>query len=90
MKMSNSKAQKLWITNVISFFLLALLAGSGLLNWMLPHGRRGVEGFLFTLRRFSCEVHTWTAFLFIIVMAVHLVLHWPYIRTNLRRSGIWK
>jgi hypothetical protein len=45
---------------------------------------------LMSLRHFFREVHEWTALLFIIVICVHLILHWGYIKTNLKKYGIMK
>jgi hypothetical protein len=45
---------------------------------------------LISLRHFFREVHEWTALLFIIIVFVHLILHWAYIKTNLKKYGIMK
>jgi hypothetical protein len=86
--MANSKAAKLWFVNIISFILFSVLTVTGLLNWLVvPHGYRGEGGMLISLRHFLREVHEWTVFLFIIIIFVHLILHWAYIKSNLKKYG---
>ena len=84
--MSNTKAQKMWAVNVISFILLAILAFTGMVNWLLlPKGFAAAGGALVALRHFLRGLHEWTALLFIICMLVHWALHWGYIQSNLER-----
>ncbi len=84
--MSGNKATKLWFVNIISFVLFAILALTGLINWLIiPRGYRGEGGFLMSLRHFLREIHEWTALLFIVVVVIHLLLHWPYIKSNLSK-----
>jgi hypothetical protein len=45
---------------------------------------------LVSLRHFFIAMHEWTALIFIIVIVVHIILHWPYIKTNLLKYGIIK
>jgi len=88
--MTSPQALKRWMVNVISFVLFSLLAVTGLLNWLLPRGYRGGGGFLQGLHHAVREIHQLTAVLFVIVVLVHLALHWTYIRSNLQRQGILK
>lgn len=89
--MTNTRTNKLWIVNVISFVLFIMLAFTGLVNWLvLPKGYRAGGGFLASLRHFLMEVHEWTALLFVIVVATHIVLHWTYVKANLKKHGIIK
>jgi Domain of unknown function (DUF4405) len=89
--MAKSKAAKLWFVNVISFILFLVLTVTGLLNWLvLPHGYQAKGSILISFRHFSREVHEWTALLFIIIICVHLILHWAYIKTNLKKYGIMR
>ena len=89
--MRSNKAAKLWIVNLLSFILFSILTFTGLINWLLlPRGYRGGGGFLISLRHFLREVHEWTALLFIVIVLVHLVLHWSYIKSNLNKHGILK
>ena len=84
--MSNNKGATLWFVNVLSFILFSILTITGLINWLLiPGGYRGEGGFLMSLRHFFKGIHEWSALLFIIVVAIHLMLHWPYIKSNLKR-----
>jgi len=87
--MLNNKATTLWAVNIASFILFLVLAVTGLINWLLiPGGYRGEGGFMMSVRHFLRGIHEWTALLFIIVVALHLILHWPYIRANLKKHGL--
>ncbi len=82
--MSSDKALKIWTVNVIAFVLLAVLALTGLINWLLPRGYQA-GGFMVSFRHFMQDVHAWTALFFIISMLAHWSLHWGYIQTQLKR-----
>jgi len=89
--MSNGRSSKLWIVNVISFILFIILFSTGLLNWLvLPRGYEARGSFSVSLRHFFIALHEWAALMFMIVIAVHIVLHWPYIKSNLKKYGIMK
>jgi membrane protein implicated in regulation of membrane protease activity len=89
--MSNKRSSKLWVVNVISFLLFIVLCITGLLNWLvLPKGYEARGSFLVSLRHFFIAFHEWAALIFMIVVAVHIVLHWPYIKSNLKKYGIIK
>jgi hypothetical protein len=89
--MMNGKALKLWVVNVVSFILFSLLGITGLINWLiLPKGYGNRGGVLVSLRHFLVEVHEWAGLLFIIIIVVHIVLHWGYVKTNLKKYGIVK
>ena len=80
------KLSRLWVVNGISFFLFSLLSVTGLMNWLLlPRGYGSRTGFLVSLRHSLVTVHEWTALLFMIVIAVHILLHWSYVKKNLDR-----
>jgi Domain of unknown function (DUF4405) len=84
--MSTGKSSKLWSINVISFMLFIILCGTGLINWLiLPRGFEARGSILVSLRHFFITVHEWTALAFIIVVGIHIGLHWPYIKSNLRK-----
>jgi cytochrome b subunit of formate dehydrogenase len=84
--MSNKKAVKLWVVNVASFVLFLLLSITGLANWLLlPRGYETSVRSLISLRHFLRDIHEWAALGFIIIIAIHLVMHWPYIRGNLKK-----
>jgi len=86
--MPSNKAAKLWFVNIASFILFSVLTVTGLTNWLLlPRGYKAAGGFLISLRHFLRGVHKWTAVLFILVVLVHLVLHWKYIKSNLKKHG---
>jgi hypothetical protein len=89
--MATGRSLKLWIVNVISFILFFILCGTGLLYWLvLPKGYEARGSFLVSVRHFLIAFHEWTAVIFMIVIAVHIVLHWTYIKTNLLKYGIMK
>jgi hypothetical protein len=89
--MTNTKTFRLWIVNVISFILFSLLGLTGLINWLiLPTGDGPRRGLGRSLRHLLVEVHEWAALLFMIVIIVHMVLHWGYIKANLKKHGIVK
>jgi cytochrome b subunit of formate dehydrogenase len=78
------KLSKLWIVNVISFFLFSLLSVTGLINWLLlPRGYGSSAGFLVSLRHSLVTMHEWTALLFMIVIGAHISLHWAYVKKTL-------
>ena len=83
------KTSRLWAINIISFLLFCVLSFTGLVNWLLlPRGPASGGGFLISLRHFFRDVHEWTSLGFIIALAIHLYLHWGYIKSNLKRSGL--
>ena len=89
--MNNKKAVKLWTVNVLSLILFILLSVTGLLNWLvLPRGYEARGSVLVSLRHFLITIHEWTALIFIITIAIHIILHWKYIRSNLKKYSIMK
>ena len=89
--MPEGRSSKLWIVNVISFILFIILFSTGLLNWLvLPKGYEARGSFSVSLRHFFIALHEWAALMFMVVIAVHIVLHWPYIKSNLKKYGIMK
>lgn len=89
--MGMQKNLKLWIVNVAAFILGGLLIVTGLINWLvLPRGIGRHAGVLMEIRHLLMDVHAWLGVFFIVVIAIHLKLHWAYIRANLNRSGILK
>ncbi|MCF8080884.1 MAG: DUF4405 domain-containing protein [Desulfobacterales bacterium] len=76
----------LWLVNVLSFVLLAILVLTGLVNWIaLPHGGGPPAGGGVSMRHAVREIHAWAAVFFTVSIAVHVGLHWGYVRTNLKR-----
>lgn len=85
--MTSRKTSHLWVVNVVSFILFAVLITTGLVNWLvLPKGYAARGSFLITLRHFFVEVHEWAALGFIITIVIHIFLHWSYIKTNLKKT----
>lgn len=89
--MSNSRSNQLWLVNIVSFILFSILTITGLINWLLlPRGPRAGGGFLISLRHFLRDIHEWAGLGLIMVVAIHLFLHWSYIKANLKRYGMLK
>jgi hypothetical protein len=89
--MANGKASKLWTVNVISFILFVILCSTGLINWLvLPKGYQARGGFLVSLRHFFITMHEWVGMIFIVLVTIHIVLHWTYIKSNLKKYGMMK
>lgn len=89
--MTIRKTTHLWLINMVSFVLFVALSLTGLINWLvLPKGYEAKGSFLITLRHFFVEIHEWTALAFMVTIAIHIFLHWGYVKTNLKKSGILK
>ncbi len=89
--MSNGRSSKLWIVNVTSFILFIILCSTGLLNWLvLPRGYQARGSFLVFLRHIFITIHEWASLIFMVVVAIHIILHWPYIKSNLKKHRIIK
>jgi hypothetical protein len=87
--MTEKSVKQRWTVNVAAFILLSVLTLTGVTNWLLlPRGYETARGGLVFLRHALRTVHEWTALLFVFVVLIHLALHWAYIRSNLRKSGI--
>ncbi len=83
--MTYSKNFKLWIVNVVSFAFFTLLSITGLISWFISH-----TDLFESLSHFFREVHEMSAFAFMILIGIHLFLHWDYVKINLRKYGIAK
>ena len=89
--MTGRKTFKLWLINVVSFILVMILSMTGLINWLLlPKGYEARGSFLISLRHFFREIHEWTALAFMVTIAIHIVLHWSYVKANLKKYNIIK
>jgi len=86
--MSNRKFLTLWTANVTSFILFVILCSTGLINWIvLPRGHEARGNALVSLRHFFMAIHEYAALIFIVVIVIHIVLHWTYIKSNLKKYG---
>lgn len=89
--MTIRKTTHLWLINMVSFVLFVVLSLTGLINWLvLPKGYEAKGSFLITLRHFLVEIHEWAALAFMVTIAIHIFLHWGYLKTNLKKSDILK
>jgi hypothetical protein len=87
-KSVNEKNAKLWAIHIMSFFFSSYLNITGLINWlMLPKGYELRGSSLIFIRHFLIEVHQWAGSIFIIIVAVHVILHWGYIKAQVVKSG---
>jgi hypothetical protein len=86
--MSNGNFITLWTANVTSFILFVILCGTGLLNWLvLPRGYEARGNVLVSLRHLFIAIHEWASLIFMVVIVIHIVLHWPYIKSKLKKYG---
>lgn len=84
--MADKKSETLWRVNQLSFVLLAVLALTGLTNWLLlprGYGAGGADIWV-SARHLLRFVHTCTAVLFIVTIGVHLGLHGSYLKKMLK------
>jgi len=89
--MANGKASTLWTVNVISFILFVILCITGLINWLvLPRGYQARSDFLVSFRHFFVTMHESVGMIFIVLITIHIVLHWTYIKSNLKKYGMIK
>jgi hypothetical protein len=89
--MTKRKTRKLWLINVLSFIFFIVLSSTGLINWLLlPKGYEARGSYLVSLRHFFIEIHEWAAVGFMVTIVIHIVLHWSYIKTNLKKYNIRK
>jgi hypothetical protein len=92
---------KKWVINYILLVALLVLgliqAISGFLLWLvIPGGHRGfgfgqVMGDFIWSRYTWIEIHDWTAIALVIVVIIHIILHWKWIiETSKKIIGIRK
>jgi hypothetical protein len=87
----NRRAFKLWTVNVLSFILFCLLSLTGLINWLvLPKGFEARGSFSASMRHFLVEVHQWAGLLFLVIIGLHILWHWTYIKSKLSTHRILK
>ena len=81
------KKDTLWYVVLGMCVLFALLASTGLINWLvLPRGCEADQGFLVSTRHFFRDVHEWAGLFFIILAGIHLWLHKDYIVNNWKKT----
>ncbi len=72
------------IIDIISFLNLVLLIITGsVMYFILPHGSRDKEWLGLTRHEWG-DIHFWVAILFVVVIGVHLVLHWKWIKYSVK------
>jgi hypothetical protein len=45
---------------------------------------------LISLKHFFITLHEWVGVMFIVLIIIHVVLHWTYIKSNLKKYGMMK
>ncbi len=85
------KKTKLQFGLVLTLFGLGIVeAFSGFVLWLaLPSGggwgRRGIEQVFWTLPRYTwIDIHDWVAVALIVIVVVHLAMHWKWIVRMMR------
>jgi thiosulfate reductase cytochrome b subunit len=74
-----------WRAQVLLMLTIAVLAVTGLINWLLPTGPA-----LRSLRHLLRWIHEAAALGFVAFLGVHLYFQWGAIRHNLHRFGLWR
>jgi thiosulfate reductase cytochrome b subunit len=74
-----------WRAQVLLMLTIAVLAFTGLINWLLPTGPA-----LRSLRHLLRWIHEVAALGFVTFLGVHLYFQWDAILRNLHRFGIWR
>jgi cytochrome b561 len=84
-----------WLINYVLFVLLLLLgfiqAISGFLLWLvIPGGHSGfginqVDGTVLWSRYTWIEIHDWTAIILVVVVIIHIILHWKWITQTTKK-----
>ena len=79
-----------FILDLAGFAAFVMLTASGIvMKWGLPHGGHGFRGGRGPAEEVVCllmnehqwtEVHFWLGIFFIVVVLVHLVLHWDWVK----------
>jgi len=89
---------KKWVQNYILFVLMFLLglfqAVNGFLLWLVipgggyrgGRGLTGDESIFIWNRQTWVDIHHWTAVALIVLVAVHLILHWKWILFTTRKA----
>lgn len=86
---------KKWLKHYILFVILLLLgliqAVSGFLLWLvIPGGHRGfgisqISGDFLWSRYTWIEIHDWTAIALVVIVIIHIILHWKWIIHTTKR-----
>ena len=75
--------------NILNFLVFLIISVSGLILWLVLPGGRGFRGlmgleqnniFLGLKRDCWKTLHNYSGLILMLLVLVHLVLHWPYIK----------
>lgn len=82
-----------WVDLATAVAIAGMLGTGILLRWVLPPGTRGGRGisWLGEGRHFWGDVHAWISVLVLVLLGLHIVLHWSWITDCWRRfAGSFK
>jgi hypothetical protein len=71
------------IINVAAFILFLLLASTGLLIWLVLPSGHGYLTIWGMNRHVWGDIHFWIALSFLVLIVIHLILHWSWIKSML-------
>ncbi len=65
--------------DVLAYFCFCVMAGTGLLlEFRLDEDKSGT--ILGIASEDWCDIHEWVAYLFVVVVVLHLIFHWAWIK----------
>ena len=76
------KATRNYILALIMALLALFQSVSGFVMWLLPggyRGGRGTEGTFLWSRDIWLDLHSWTAVALVVIVVIHVILHWGWI-----------
>jgi hypothetical protein len=76
------KATRNYLLALVMALLALCQAVSGFVLWVLPRGYmggRGADGTFIWPRDSWINIHDWTAVALVIIVLVHVILHWRWI-----------
>ena len=78
--------------DVLTLLAILLMVGTGLvMKFTLPPGSGGRGLILSGLGRHDWgDVHFWASVALGVLLVLHVALHWAYVKTNLKRTGMLK
>jgi cytochrome b subunit of formate dehydrogenase len=79
---------KFW-DSILLFISFLIMAISGFVLWLIyPAGKKsGQAGVIFLFDRFQwIKIHSWVAVIFIILIFIHLLLNWAWIKAMFKKA----
>jgi len=84
---SGKQTLNFWV-DVVTAIVFAAMAGSGILQkWILPPGSRGGIGLVWLGqgRHFYGDIHFWSGIAMLVLVILHVYLHWNWVLSTWRR-----